>query len=188
MERPLGTLSFLTVAALLLAAGCEKKGEEGGSAKPAPSAPEPSASAPAPAPATGGDMMGKPVVACSLLTKAEAEAATGEKLGEPEGKGSSCSFLDDTLVRVVLVEVSSLKDPSTAKQLFDVTSADKEVASGFGDAAYWAELMGAERLNILKGPYTVMVQVGLIRSTGPAKEPARKAAAAIAAKVLGKLP
>jgi hypothetical protein len=180
MARLPGTLPFLTIAALLVAAGGDKKGDDGKGGTPAPSAPAP----------TGGDTVVKPVDACSLLTKADAEAATGEKLGDPKalGKGSSCEFLDGNQVKVVLVSVSSQKDPSTAKQLFDAISAGKEPASGFGDAAYWSELMGAERLNILKGSTTVMVQVGLIRSTGPAKEPARKAAAAIAGKVLGKLP
>jgi hypothetical protein len=183
MARYLNTLSFLTIAVLLVAAGCDKKGDDGKAAKTGST---PASSAPAP---TGGAMTGKPIEACSLLTKADAEAATGEKLGDPEGKKSACTFIDKDGVKVVLLEVDSLNDPSTAKQMFDIgRSNDAEPASGIGDAAVWGELMGAQRLRVLKGSYVVTLQIYVAREGGNVKEPSRKAALALIPKVLGKLP
>jgi hypothetical protein len=181
------TLCLLTIAALLFAAGCDKKGDDGKAAAPPPSAPAPAPSAPP----TGGSMMGKPVDACSMLTKADAEAATGEKLRDPERTGSGCTLPDGDGVKIVILEVQSLKDPSTAKQMFDARRAnndDAEPAAGVGDAAYWDEFMGAQRVHVLKGSYLVMLQIGLIRPDGKVKEPERKAATALIPKVLGKLP
>jgi hypothetical protein len=178
----------LVLGVVLFAAGCKEEAKEGGSPAPAPSPTSP----PAPKPAAGAATMGKAVDACSMLSKADAEAATGRKLADPTGKTdvwSSCRFtLVDPPAPIVELTVVSLADSATAKQAFEedrTTNVEQpEPTEGIGEAAFWD---AGNVLVIRKGSYLVKVNISTEHMGGD-KEFERKAARPIAEKVLAKLP
>ena len=185
-------LCLLALGASLIAVGCKKESEVKPATEPSATASRtPSAAPAAPKPASGAAMTGSPIDACSMLTKAEAEAATGRKLQDPTGKKdawSSCRFtLVDPPAPIVDLDVIHAADAMMAKQMFQEFAKDEgptEPAPGIGDTAYWNE---TNVLRILKGSYVVIVNVSS-EHMGVDKEPERKAAKPIAEKILARLP
>ncbi len=101
--------------------------------------------------------------ACSLVTKAEVEAAVGRPVPEPKkqqaGNVAACSYMDpQTGMVIVVFEVFAGNDAAQARDVFKQRSqsaAPVQSVSGLGDDARWN--MVSKALNVLKGKYVVSV-------------------------------
>jgi hypothetical protein len=122
---------------------------------------------------------------CSLITKAEAEAAIGEKVEDPTTEDgnkewgqtrcvySSASESSAKFVQISVVQTESIteglrqKGYTTAKLLEDTrTQVKGKPISGIGDDAYW----GNSNLHVLKKDAYITISTGLVLN--PKNEPA----------------
>ena len=99
---------------------------------------------------------------CSLLTKAEVEAALGAPISEPTQSGIGtpnviCDFRGQAQTGVLLL-VNNGSTSAGAKRIFDASRRDTypEVA-GLGESAYWQENSGG--IHVLKGSFVVNLDV-----------------------------
>jgi hypothetical protein len=118
----------------------------------------------------------EPAKACSLLTKAEVEAATGrttlDPIAEDMAEFSSCAFGDPDspmlggrpIGKIVSISVMSGSTGYYAgpleqvREVFDMAAKNAggvEEVSGLGDAAHWA----AGTLRVRQGPYMIDLEV-----------------------------
>ena len=101
--------------------------------------------------------------ACSLLKKAEVEAAVGHPVPEPRkqqaGNVSSCTYEDSQTHRLIAtLEVVASTDPTQAREIFKARSqslAKTEPVGGLGDDARWNPI--SMNLHVLRGKYVVSV-------------------------------
>ncbi len=154
-------LALLTFCVLLFVAGC------GGSGKTV--APQGDAG--------GAKKTAKGLVdPCALLTKAEAEAALGEQVKEPEFTDTKnplgqklCLYspVSEKAKRFIQLSVvqnegmgKSLRDQGyNVEQLYEETKnnlTDAKPVSGIGDGAFW----GTNGLHVLKGNFYLNISVG----------------------------
>ncbi len=143
---------------------------------------------PAQTPAATPQAAGAAIDPCSLLTKAEVEAAIGVAVTEPArevvGPMAACNFNDPNapIFRTVTVMVTTFDTSLQAKGAFEMITAERTSVPGIGDDAYWVEL-GFYSLSVLKGRYNVDVNVG------PVDGKDRLAIAkGLAAKALARMP
>ena len=163
--RLVSTCSAL-LALLLLACG-DGEGDDGASGDAQPTtaaaaqrtatAPPSSTSRPA------GTQATSTLDVCSLLTKAEVEAAVRGTVLDPRasveipGTSSACSFNSPQFPSLQVVRVTYFTGSETAiRGIFAPGPNDMKI-SGIGEDAYWSEILGT--LSILKGRYNVDVQV-----------------------------
>ncbi|MFZ5644707.1 MAG: hypothetical protein ACOY46_14045 [Bacillota bacterium] len=155
-------LTLLIFSVILFAAGCG-----GGNEKAATTAES-----------SGGAKEAAKVLVepASLLTKAEAEAALGGQVKEPEIKDTKnplgqkiCFYApvsekEDRFIQISVVQnegmSKNLRDTGyNVKELYEETKknlADTKPVPGFGDDAFW----GTNGLHILKGSFYVNIAVG----------------------------
>lgn len=115
----------------------------------------------APTPASGGVLQD----ACTLLTKAEVEAALATPVGEvlsslPGTQFPACEFSAPRSRAELLVQVvvNPFFNSNAARGAFDALKPSNAVnVSGLGDGAYWIADTG--RLALLKGNHIVSVDV-----------------------------
>jgi hypothetical protein len=150
----------------------------------------PAADATAGAPATPPQASSGEIDACTLVSKAEVEAAIGTTVLDPKPQQfpnlSSCDFNDPATPVFRLASVTVVTEPSGdgARSLFDLGKSnanDPQTIDGIGEDAYWDETLST--LDTLKGKYEVSVSV----SPGEGVDKLT-AAKAIAAKVVANLP
>jgi hypothetical protein len=179
---PLGALAALFLVALsglVLLAACGGDDEEGTrstdetrtpaatasagetqtpAATASPAAEETATAAPA---ASGGEFD-----PCSLLTKAEVEAAIGTSVTEPEAEGLSnlftCSYNDPEtpLFSLVTVSVFVGENADQASDVYELTkdnAADAQEVDGIGDEAFWDDILNG--LEVLEGKYDIRIDV-----------------------------
>ena len=129
--------------------------------------------------------------ACSLLTKAEVEAAVRATVLDPQasteipGRSFACSFNSPQFPVLQVVRVSYFTGPDPEVRSFFAPGPNDTKVSGFGEDAYWSEILG--HLSILKGRYNVIVQV---TDAGQAVTRANRQMVAreLAPKVLARVP
>jgi len=185
-----------------LAVGCSKKesGEKKAPDQPAP-APSPDTTTPPGEPdLPAGAVKEKAIDACTLVTKAEIEAVTKRKVSDPvpvpTGNMSMCTFGDPEgnaplgLVKLTAVHAGG---PGPAKSIYEVVTTDpkekREPVQGVGEAASLNNDEYASHLFVLKGVYTLEVNVNLADKSLKRDANAEKAAAIeIATKAVAKLP
>ena len=174
--RALGALLLLATSGLFLLAACGGDGEE--AATPAgtraPAATETAAGAQTPAgtplatrTATATPQpSGAAVDPCSLLTKAEVEAAIGTSVTEPEPEEAAnlvtCSYNDPETPIFSLVSVSVLigEDADQASDVYELAkdnAADAQTVGGLGNDAFWDSVLNG--LEVLEGKYDVRIDV-----------------------------
>ena len=147
----------------------------------------PAAKAPAAAAARTSTPAAPAVDACSLLTRAEAEAAIGKSTGEPVRNDVapvySCSYATPDRVNNVSVNVMSYGDARQAHDSYvmAVKVNNYEEISGLGDRAYKSVV---HDLVVLKGRYEVSLDVTLPLEKDEQIAKARE----LAARVLPRLP
>lgn len=163
MGRLAAGSAVLAVGALVLA-GCGGGDSNGQQAKsttapPTKAAASPASTSPAQAPAGAID-------ACSLVTKAEVEAAAGVTVSDPKAETvanlSTCSFDDPAPPNFSVVDVSVLAGilDGDAQEVFDTAKKngnDPQTVAGLGDDAFWDDVLGT--LNVVKDNYLVGVDV-----------------------------
>ena len=132
---------------------------------------------------------GGAIDACSLLTKAEVEAAIGASVTEPEPEQSAnlvaCDFNDPNTPIFHLVSVSVLigenaNEASDVYELAKDNAADAETVGGIGNGAFWDGVLNG--LEVLKGKYDVRIDVS------PDGGDELAIAKGLAAKVVDRLP
>jgi hypothetical protein len=179
--RALAALSFLTIFGLVLLAACGGGNEEstttpaGTRAPTATQAPTETQSAEATespaaeatqtateAPqASGGE-----IDPCSLLTKAEVEAAIGTSVTEPEPEETAnlvaCNYNDPStpifhLVSVTVLIGANADEASDLYELAKDNAAEAQTVGGLGDDAFWDSVFNG--LEVLKGKYDFRIDV-----------------------------
>jgi len=127
--------------------------------------------------------------ACSLLTKAEVEAAIGTSVTGPEPEQSAnlvaCNFNDPNTPIFHLVSVSVLigenaNDASDVYELAKSNAADAQTVGGIGNDAFWDSVLNG--LEVLKGKYDIRIDVS------PDGGDQLAIAKDLAAKVVARLP
>ena len=103
---------------------------------------------------------------CSLLTKAEVEAAIGTSVTGPESEQSAnlvaCDFNDPQTPIFHLVSVSVLigGDANEASDVYELAkdnAADAQTVGGIGNDAFWDSVLNG--LEVLKGKYDIRIDV-----------------------------
>jgi hypothetical protein len=170
-------LAALVAAVPLLGPGCGSEDE--GTASKAPPAAAATPQPPRPQPPA--------VDSCTLVTKAEAEAALGMAVGDPV-RGDvppvySCTFQSADRLNNVSVTVTSYTDARQAHDAYvmAVKINDYKEFEGLGDRAY--ESLVSD-VNVLKGRFEVSVDL----SSSLSKDVEVKRAREIAARALERLP
>ena len=106
---------------------------------------------------------------CSLVTKADAEAASGVKMADPEKTPSGCNYVADGQAQpVVFVQMGGKKkDYEFAKTVYK----DQAAVSGIGDAAFMIQL-GApvSSLHVVKGDSYYIVSITNIQQPDAARQ------------------
>ena len=137
------------------------------------------ATAAAAAVAVGGASRGD---LCSLVTKADAEAAAGVKMADPEKTPSGCNYVADGQAQpVVFVQMGGKKkDYDFAKTVYK----DPVSVSGIGDAAFLIQL-GAPvtSVHVVKGDSYYIVSITNIQQPEAARQQSVKD---LAAKIVAK--
>ena len=190
-------IGFVAILAAV-AVGCSKKE---GERKPDPAAPAQEKPAPAAEPAVPPGAVTAPAIdACTLVSKADVEAASKGKVSDPKadvaGNMATCLFGDPDgnapLGRVRLIALNA-GSAGAAKSIHDMVANDpkdkREAVAGVGEAASLKSDEYASHLLVLKGAYTLEVSVNLAdKSLKRDAGAERTAATEIAKKAVGKLP
>jgi hypothetical protein len=106
--------------------------------------------------------------ACSLLQKAEVEAAVGRPVKAPVADTAAnlqtCSFIDPHdpagLDNVVLLAVLTASNATAAREVLEIArtnAAGATPVTGIGDIAFWDELLRS--LEVVKGAYEVSIHL-----------------------------
>jgi len=117
-------------------------------------------------PAATAGPSGAAIDPCSLLTKAEVEAAIGASVTEPEPEAAAnlvaCSYNDPETPIFSLVSVTVFigGDANEASDVYELTkdnAADAETVGGIGNDAFWDSVLNG--LEVLEGKYDVRIDV-----------------------------
>lgn len=190
--------SALAAAALVFAAACgggddgdgggDGNGAQATATKPAAEPTAKATDAPATPAATGAPAVTLDV--CSLVAKADIEAAIGAPVldGKPEQAANlfTCSYAEPEFSNFSAAGVAVLvaDNASDAKEAYDLAksnAAEVQEVDGLGEAAYWDSILNT--MQILEGRYELSVDV----SSEEGRDQLA-AARAIATKALAALP
>jgi hypothetical protein len=177
--RALAAILFLAVSGLLLIAACGGDDEEstvtpGGTRPPAATQAPAGTQAPAATPAAGATQTATTtpqassgeIDPCSLLTKAEVEAAIGASVTEPEPEAVAnlvaCSYNDPETPIFSLVSVTVFigENADQASDVYELTkdnAADAQTVAGIGNDAFWDSILNG--LEVLEGKYDIRIDV-----------------------------
>ena len=117
-------------------------------------------------PGATAEPSGAAIDPCSLLTKAEVEAAIGASVTEPEPEAAAnlvaCSYNDPETPIFSLVSVTVFigGDANEASDVYELTkdnAADAETVGGIGNDAFWDSVLNG--LEVLEGKYDVRIDV-----------------------------
>ena len=117
-------------------------------------------------PAATAGPSGAAIDPCSLLTKAEVEAAIGTSVLEPQREDIAnlvtCSYNDPEapIFRIVSVSVLIGENADQASDVYELAkdnAADAETVGGIGNDAFWDSVLNG--LEVLEGKYDVRIDV-----------------------------